>query len=270
MPKALTEAQVKTYERNGCLSPVRAMNARVAEENARGRPPVSRSRTVRSASVRLRLGVLAVVLVGTVLGSPDRVIGASGPPGPQLVAQSAGALPQRGITVRGTVVGLEGARLRVATASGEQVVRLIEPLTVIGATRAGMADIVAGTFIGTAARSQDDGTFRALEVHIFPESMRGTGEGHRPWELPGTTMTNSSVDALVEQAEGPVLTLKHKDGITRVLVPPEAPIVRFGPGDASLIVPGASIVVFRAVPAEDGTLSASRITIGVNGTRLPM
>ncbi len=89
-------------------------------------------------------------------------------------------------------------------------------------------------------------------------------------EAPGTTMTNASVDALVQRADGPLLTLKHKDGVTQVLVPPDAPIVRFGPGDQSLLVPGASIVVFRAVRAADGTVSASRLTVGVDGTRLPM
>jgi hypothetical protein len=133
-----------------------------------------------------------------------------------------------------------------------------------------LADIGPGTFLGTAARAQPDGTFRALEVHILAESMRGTGEGHRPMEAPGTTMTNASVDALVQRADGPLLTLKHKDGVTQVLVPPDAPIVRFGPGDQSLLVPGASIVVFRAVRAADGTVSASRLTVGVDGTRLPM
>ncbi len=139
-----------------------------------------------------------------------------------------------------------------------------------GATRASLADIGPGTFLGTAARAQPDGSFRALEVHIFPESMRGAGEGHRPMDAPGTTMTNASVDALVQRADGPLLTLKHKDGVTQVLVPPDAPIVRFGPGDASLLVPGASIVVSRAVRAADGTVSASRLTVGVDGTRLPM
>ena len=89
-------------------------------------------------------------------------------------------------------------------------------------------------------------------------------------EAPGTTMTNASVDALVQQTDGPLLTLKHKDGVTQVLVPPEAPIVRFDPGDPSLLVPGASVVVFRAVRVANGTLTASRLTVGVNGTRLPI
>src|SRR6185295_5977739 len=156
------------------------------------------------------------------------------------------------------------------TVSGMETVTLDAPLMVTGATRATLADIGPGTFLGTAARIQPDGTFRALEVHIFAESMRGSGEGHRPMDAPGTTMTNASVDALVQQTDGPLLTLKHKDGVTQVLVPPDAPIVRFGPGDPGLLVPGASIVVFRAVRAADGHLSASRLTVGVDGTRLPM
>jgi hypothetical protein len=177
--------------------------------------------------------------------------------------------PPRAVTLRGTVIGLNGDELRVATAAGSQIVRLVPPVTVIGAVRASLGDITLGTFLGTAARAQPDGIFRALEVHIFPESMRGTGEGHRPKEAPGT-MTNASVVALVERADGPMLTLKHKDGETRVWVPADAPIVRFGPGDPSLLVPDPSIVVLRAVPAHDGTFIVSRLTVGVDGTRLPL
>ena len=200
-------------------------------------------------------------------GSPTALAG--GLLEPTYLAQATGNPADRPITLRGTVVSLEGTALRVATAAGPEVVRLVQPLVITGATRASLADIGPGTFLGTAARTQPDGTFVALEVHIFPESMRGAGEGHRPMEAPGTTMTNANVDALVQRADGPLLTLKHKDGVTQVLVPPDAPIVRFDPGDPSLLVPGASVVV-RAVRTADGTVSASRLTVGVDGTRLPM
>jgi len=205
--------------------------------------------------------------VGVSGGSPAL---AGGSLEPTYLAQATGTQVDRPITIRGTVVGLEGAQLRVATAAGPEIITLVPPLAVTGATRASLGDIGPGTFLGTAARAQPDGTFRALEVHIFAESMRGAGEGHRPMEAPETTMTNATVDALVQRADGPLLTLKHKDGVTQVLVPPDTPIVRFGPGDPTLLVPGASIVVSRAVRAADGTLSASRLTVGVNGTRLPM
>ena len=191
-------------------------------------------------------------------------------PGAAGLAQATGTPTERPRTIRGTIAALDGATLRVTTPSGVETVTLDVPLTVTGATRAALADIGPGTFLGTAARIQPDGTFRALEVHIFDESMRGTGEGHRPMDAPGTTMTNAAVDAVVQQADGPLLTLKHKDGVTRVIVPPDTPIVRYGPGDPRLLVPGASVAVFRALHAADGTLHASRLTVGVDGTRLPM
>jgi hypothetical protein len=157
--------------------------------------------------------VATVLLLAATLGTPEgRTAMAGERARPTSVAQVTGNPADRPITIRGTVVGLEGERLRVATASGPEVIRLVPPLAVTGATRASLGDIVPGTFLGTAARAQPDGSFRALEVHIFPESMRGTGEGHRPMDAPGTTMTNANVDALVQRAEGPMLTLKHRTG----------------------------------------------------------
>jgi hypothetical protein len=216
-----------------------------------------------------RARLTMVTLVVAALGFLAAPMAGAGPQWPT-VAQAAGAPADRPITLRGTVVSIDRAELRMATAAGAEVVRLVPPLVVTGAVRASLADIGPGTYLGTAARAQADGTFRALEVHIFADSMRGTGEGHRPMDAPGTTMTNASVDAVVQQADGPLLTLQHKDGVTQVLVPPDAPIVRFTPGDPSLLVPGASLLVFRAVRAADGTVSASRLTVGVNDTRLPM
>jgi hypothetical protein len=212
----------------------------------------------------------AALLLAVALGLSGPAASAGSAPALMRVAQAAGTPAERSVTLRGTIAGLDGSLLRVTTPVGVEAITLVPPLVVTGATRASLGDIGPGTFLGTAARAQPDGTFRALEVHIFAESMRGSGEGHRPMEAPGTTMTNASVDALVQRTDGPLLTLKHKDGVTQVLVPPEAPIVRFDPGDPSLLVPGASVVVFRAVRAADGTLTASRLTVGVNGTRLPM
>jgi hypothetical protein len=214
------------------------------------------------------LAAVALSAALSMTGPPATV--AAGAPGAARLAQATGTPSERPTTIRGTIAGLQGETLQVTTASGVETVRLDPPLMVTGATRASLKDIGPGTFLGTAARTQPDGTFRALEVHIFDESMRGLGEGHRPMDAPGTTMTNAAVDAVVQRADGPLLTLKHKDGVTQVLVPPDTPIVRFGPGDQSLLRPGASVAVFRAVRAADGTLHASRVTVGVDGTRLPM
>ena len=216
----------------------------------------------------LHLAAVGLVAALSLTGSPAAWAGSSS--GAARVAQATGTPAERPITIRGTIAGLEGETLRVTTAAGVETLTLDPPLTVTGVTQASLKDIGPGTFLGTAARTQPDGTFRALEVHIFAESMRGTGEGHRPMDAPGTTMTNASVDAVVQRADGPLLTLKHKDGVTQVVVPPDTPIVRFGPGDPHLLVPGASVAVFRAVRAADGTLHASRLTVGVDGTRLPM
>jgi hypothetical protein len=215
------------------------------------------------------VGRVALVIAAALVFSGPAVP-AGGAPTASPVAQAATAPAERPVTLRGTIAGVDGSVLCVTTTEGVETVTLVPPLAVTGATRASLTDIGPGTYLGTAARAQPDGTYRALEVHIFAESMRGTGEGHRPMEAPGTTMTNASVDAVVQRTDGPLLTLKHKDGVTQVLVPPEAPIVRFEPGDPTLLLPGASILVFRAARAADGHLTASRLTVGVNGTRLPM
>lgn len=211
----------------------------------------------------------AVVVAG-LQGARSRLAPAGPGSDRAVIAQATVSAGGRTVTLRGMIARIEGARLTVTTAGSEATVTLIEPLTVTGAHAARLADLAPGTFLGTAARAQGDGTFRALEVHIFPESMRGTGEGHRPMDRPDTTMTNANVDAVVARADGPELTLVHKDGTTRVVVPPDTPIVRFEPGDPRLLVPGASIVVFRALQGDDGGLRASRVTVGVNGTRLPL
>jgi hypothetical protein len=223
--------------------------------------------SVHDPTGRRRATAAATLFLAASLSAPA---GRADEPPTVLILAQAGAPADRPVTIRGSIVSLDGSRLRVATAAGSEIVQLAGPVTVTGATRATLQDISPGAYLGTAARAQPDGSWRAIEVHIFAESMRGTGEGHRPMETPGTSMTNASVDALVQRTEGPLLTLKHKDGVTQVLVPPDAPIVRYAPGDASLLIPGASVVVFRAVRGADGTLSASRLTVGVDGTRLPM
>ncbi len=101
--------------------------------------------------------------------------------------------------------------------------------------------------MGIAGLAQPDGSFRAQEVLVFPESARGTGEGHYPWDLtPGSTMTNATVDVMVERVEGPMLTLKHKGGSVQMAVPPDVPIVTFAPGDRTLLQPGRARLHLRA------------------------
>ena len=138
---------------------------------------------------------------------------------------------------------------------------LPEDVRIGGVEAAQLSDIAAGKYVGTTAVKQADGNLKALEVHIFPESSRGTGEGHRPWDLqPGSTMTNANVEKVeqvaVEKIQGQMITLKYKDGEQKIFIPPGTPIVRNVPGDRSLLKPGTGVYI-PAVRGEDGTLTAS-------------
>jgi hypothetical protein len=178
------------------------------------------------------------------------------------------------VTIRGKISAVEGQNLKVTTSSGDVMVRLPENVRIGGVTAAKLSDITAGSYVGTAAVKQDDGNLKALEVHIFPEEGRGTGEGHRPWDLtPGSTMTNANVEKVertsVEKVQGQMLTLKYKDGEAKVFVPPETPIVKNVPGDRSLLKPGVGVYI-AATRGDDGMITATRVAAGINGVMPPM
>ncbi len=178
------------------------------------------------------------------------------------------------VTIRGKISAVEKQALKVTTSAGEVLVKLPDDVRIGGVEAAQFSDIAAGKYVGTTAVKQADGNLKALEVHIFPETARGTGEGHRPWDLqPGSTMTNANVEKVeqvaVEKVQGQLLTLKYKDGEQKVFIPPGTPIVKNVPGDQSLLKPGTGVYI-PAVRGEDGTLTATRITVGVGGIMPPM
>jgi hypothetical protein len=193
--------------------------------------------------------------------------------GPFQVAQA--QAPQgKPLTIRGKIVAVDKGSLKVTTAAGEVMVKFPDDVRIGGVETAKLSDIGSGSYVGTTAVKQPDGTLKALEVHIFPESSRGTGEGHRPWDLqPGSTMTNANVDKVeqvsVEKVQGQLLTLKYKDGEQKVFVPPGTPIVKNVTGDRSELKPGTGVYI-PAVRGEDGTLTATRITVGIGGIMPPM
>ncbi|WP_375458682.1 hypothetical protein [uncultured Enterovirga sp.] len=181
------------------------------------------------------------------------------------IAQSA---PTR---VRGVITSLSGGTLTVASREGPTLsIMLAENARVVAVARATLADIRPGTFVGVAAMPRPDGTQLAIEVLIFPEAMRGAGEGHRPWDLlPESTMTNATVAETVTKTDGPTLTLTYKDGQKIITVPPEAPIVTFIPADRGDLKPGARI--FSTVTkTEAGALTAASVTVGKDGVDPPM
>jgi hypothetical protein len=139
-------------------------------------------------------------------------------------------------------------------------------MLVVAVVKASLADIKDGDFIGSGAMPQPDGSQKAIEVHIFAESMRGTGEGFRPWDgAPNSTMTNGTVGNTVTGVDGPVITVKYKDGDKKIIVTPDVPIVRYEVVDLSVLKPGVAFSVLAAVKQPDGSFNISRINVGRDG-----
>jgi hypothetical protein len=176
------------------------------------------------------------------------------------------------VRVRGTVQSVDGSMLDVKARDGADLkIKLADNAqvrTVVGKT---IADVKQGLFVGITAMPLPDGTQKAVEIHIFPEAARGTGEGHRPWDLmPGSTMTNANVDSEVAVTDGKKLVLKYKDGDKTFIVPDNVKVVMFAPGTTADIKPGAKIFIVAAKKLPDGTLEAPAITVGTNGVDPPM
>ena len=138
-------------------------------------------------------------------------------------------------------------------------------MAVFGVVKASLADIKPGNFIGVGAIPQADGSQRAIQIMIFAEVQRGTGEGHRPWDRPNTTMTNATVDTVAAGVDGQTITVKYKDGEKKVIVPPEAVIRAYQVGSRDELKPGANIMIVRADKHPDGTFGAARVNVGRDG-----
>ena len=209
-----------------------------------------------SAPRRLLNGVLAPLLLASALLAV----------GQAAMAQAA----TKPLGVRGTITAVDADSLKVHTSRNEDLaIHLGKDTQVRGVTLAQVSDIKAGSYIGTAATPQPDGTLKALEIHVFPPEMAGTGDGHRPWDLEkNSTMTNGSVGSVVAGA-GRTLTVQYKGGEKKVVVPDDVPIVNLVPGDRSLLAPGVKVVLFAKKEA-DASLTALAISAGKNGVTPPM
>lgn len=178
------------------------------------------------------------------------------------------AVAQDTVRVRGTVERIEGPVYIVKTRDGSEV-KLVttedKPLFV-AIVPATMRDIKQGMYVGSAGMMQEDGTQKAIEVHIFPESMRGTGDGHYDWDLlPKSKMTNGSVEEAVTAVDGPVLRVKYRDGEKKLVVTPQTVVVTYEFGKREEVQPGTRIFAAAAKKQPDGTLLTPRITYGRNG-----
>jgi hypothetical protein len=176
------------------------------------------------------------------------------------------------LRIRGTIEKVDGQDLVIKSRDGSDLnVKLAENARVLALVKASISDIKAGSYIGVTAMPEADGVQRAIAIHIFPEAMRGTGEGHRPWDLrPNSTMTNAAVESAVASAEGEVVMVKYKDGEKKVIIPADTPIVAYAPGDKAEIKPGAKIIIMGAQKQPDGSLLAPAINVGRDGLTPPM
>jgi hypothetical protein len=181
-------------------------------------------------------------------------------------------LAQEPVRLRGTIERIDGPVFIVKTRDGaEQKLTLTDKPIFVAIVKSTVADIKPGMFVGSTALPQPDGRLRAIEVHIFPEAMRGTGEGHRDWDLkPKSTMTNANVEQTVAGVDGQMLTVKYKGGEKKLVVTPETSVVTYVPGDRSELKPGVQIFISAAEKQTDGTLRTSRITYGKDGLTPPM
>ena len=191
-----------------------------------------------------------------------------------MVAASTYAIAQQSPTpsrVRGTIESVDGDVLSVKSRSGEDVKLHMTPdMRLVGISKISLADIKVGSFIGTTTVPGPDGMPTAVEVHVFPEDMRGTGEGSRPYDLrPNSTMTNATVAESVVGNDGHTLLVKYKDGEKKVSVPSETPVVTYVPADKSDLKAGAKVIAFtKKLP--DGSFETNRVSVGRDGLTPPM
>src|SRR5712675_2086196 len=191
-----------------------------------------------------------------------------------VVASSLYAIAQQPPTasrVRGTIEAIDGDVLAVKSRSGEDFkLRMAGDMRLVGITKISLGDVKVGSFIGTTTVPGPDGGNNAIEVHVFPEAMRGTGEGSRPYDLkPNSSMTNATVEQSVVGNDGHTLNIKYKDGEKKVLVSPETPVVTYVPADKTDLKPGAKVIAFmKKLP--DGSFETNRVSVGRDGLTPPM
>jgi hypothetical protein len=189
-----------------------------------------------------------------------------------LLGTAALAQQPQPLRIRGAIEAVDGAMLTIKTRDGdERKVKLTDNVTITGITKAALSDVKQGDFIGVTGMPQADGTQKAIAIHIFPEAMRGTGEGSRPWDLkPNSSMTNATVDQKVQSTDGQTIKVKYKDGEKTVTVTPDTPIVTFVPGNKDELKPGAKIIIMGANKKDDGTYETTRVNVGLDGLTPPM
>lgn len=178
---------------------------------------------------------------------------------------------EKPVRVRGEITAVDGQVLTVKSRDGTALkIKLADNVAISAIVKIGIADVKPGNYIGVSAMPQPDGSQLALHVHIFPEPLRGVAEGHAPWDVrPQSTMTNATVTETVAGTVGQTIMVKYKDGEKKIVVPKDAPVVTYVPGDKAELKPGAKIFIIAAQRQPDGTFTAARVNVG-RGVAPPM
>lgn len=193
-----------------------------------------------------------------------------------LVATSISYAQQKPVRIRGTIEKVDGQNLEVKSRDGKNVkVVMAEKVRFTAMVKASLSDLTPDAYIGVTAMPEADGSQRAIAIHIFQPAQRGTGEGHRPWDLqPGSTMTNAAIATTVASTDGQVVTVRYKEkdavGEKRVIVTPKTVIVRYLPGDRNELKPGVAVMLNNAMPRDNGMIEAPTVSYGRDGIVPPM
>ena len=168
------------------------------------------------------------------------------------------------VRVRATIETVDGSMLTAKSRDGvEMKIKLADNAPVNEVVKASLADIKQNSFVAVTAMPQPDGSQKATAVIIFPEAMRGVGEGHRPWDfVPNSTMTNATVDNTVSSVDGEKLVVKYKDGDKTIMVSPATEIAAYVKKSAAELKPGEKIFIAAAKKLPDGTLEAPNVSFG--------
>lgn len=176
------------------------------------------------------------------------------------------ALAQSPHITRGTIDKIDGSSMSLKPATGPELTVKVAPNAKIFGVKTGtLADVKPGDFIGVGAMPQPDGTQKAIQVTIFAESQRGTGEGFRPWDRPRSTMTNGTAGNPVSSVNGKVVTVRYKGGEQKIVIGPDAKIRMYVPGSEDELKPGTKIAIYNPKKQADGSLQVARINVGIGG-----
>lgn len=189
------------------------------------------------------------------------------------VAPMAAAQQPQPLRIRGEIQAVDGPMLTIKARDGQVMkIKLADNARITAMVKASLADIKQGSFIGVTAMPQPDGSQKAIGLHIFMDSQRGVVPARfSPWDRePGSTMTNADVESTVASVDGQTIMVKYSDGEKKIIVPPDTPVVRFVPGNASDLKPGAKMIIIGAQKAPDGSLTAPAINVGRDGVAPPM